>query len=139
MITANQSFNEFKYGVKLQGVNLGSGFNTVVYAANTTGSSPNTVLFNGTTTLIAGTVVGFFAVSPTTVAGTIVLFGTTAGTIATVNVGTVVTGSGTGTQVFFVAGTNVLNAAVAVGDILQVSSITNAGTAACYVIMQTVS
>ena len=96
-------------------------------AAGTTGNTAVSV-FNGQTTApVAGTVTGFYTVNATAVAGTFVLWGTTAGTIATIAM------TGTTAALGAIMGTSVLNAAVASGDTLQVSSIQNAGTATGFV------
>lgn len=131
MITANQSFNEFKYGAKLQGSNTSIGQFYSTLTATTNGVTPVSVFAlatNGNTTApVAGTVTAFM-VNANVIggAGTAVLWATTAGTIATIIFGL-------GTMTGLVYGTNVLAASIVAGDTLQVSSVTNVGTAACYV------
>lgn len=109
----------------LQGVNFSMGKQYMRFVASTTGNTPVNIFGSGSAP-VAGTVIGFFVTNLTTVAGTAVLWGTTAGTIASV----AFLGSATN---YVTSSTFVLAGAVAAGDTLQVSSFGNTGTAACYV------
>lgn len=125
MITANQSFNEFKYGAKLQGVNLTQNNLTVPYVVATAGSNVAVNLFGTATSYVTGTIIGFFAVAGATVANTVSVFSTTAGTIASISAGTIAG----------VYGTAVLSGSVAAGDTVTVSGTTN-NPVACFVLFQ---
>lgn len=95
-------------------------------AVGTTGPTAVNV-FGSATAPTAGTITGFWTVAATTTLGTFTLFGTTAGTIATIV---------SSTTIGAAVGTTVLNAAVAAGDTVTVKGI-GSGTATAFVTFQT--
>lgn len=110
------------------GVKLSTGKNYALVAVGTTGATAVN-LFGSSTAPVAGTVTGYYTIAATTTVGTFTLWGTTAGTIATI------TSSGT---IGTVVGTGVLNAAIVAGDTVTIKGV-GAGTATAFVSFQTAS
>lgn len=156
MLTANQYNDETRAGVKWQGSNtstqvaywtlaVGTQGATAVSlfapwtSRTTTGVNPTLgttstttgVALNTTTAPTAGTVTGFWLSNAAAAGGTITLWGTTSGTIATIPMAGTLAG-----YIGAVQGTSVLNAAIAAGDTVYVKGI-GSGTFTAYVTFQT--
>lgn len=115
-------------GAKIIGKDMSVGFQYGSFAIGSQGATALSVFQPTATAPTAGTITGFF-VSQAGAAGSAVVFGTTAGTIAIISYGTTV---GTFT------GTAILNAAVVAGDTVSVYNTgTGMGTATFYVNFQT--
>lgn len=96
-------------------------------AVNTTGTTAVN-LFGSSTAPTACSITGFFvSAAASTTAGSVTLWGTTAGTVAFIEYGTTI-----GTM----TGTSVLSAAILAGDTVTIKSST-AGTAVAYVTLKT--
>lgn len=92
--------------------------------------TPTINVFGSATAPTSGTITGFYVASASTTAGSTALMTTTAGTIATILYGT---------QVGYMVGTTVINAAFAAGDTVILSAASGAGSGTAYITFVTAS
>lgn len=118
--------NALGEGAKIIGKDMSTGYSTILYSGSTNGVALATL----GTVATAGTIVAFWVANTTTAAGTAALIATTGGTLASIF-------TGTSPFVGSMFGTSPLTSSLSLGDTIQVSSVGNTGTLACYVIFQT--